>query len=77
MEEDLLLLLLYFRPVCCLPARLETASQASAICHGKVPNETQALQALKFTPKRKTKTKILRLLSTGAEPETETSQKFT
>ena len=46
------------------------------LCHGKLPNETQSSQALKSTLKRKTKTKILRLVSTGAEPDKETLESF-
>ena len=39
------------------------------LCHGKVPNETQASKALKSMIKRKAKTKNLRLLSSPSVPD--------
>ena len=64
----LLLLHLYFNPVCCLVCTF--GNGLGRECYVMVPNETLASLALKNMIKRKPKTKNLRLLFTRTVPDT-------
>ena len=59
-------------------ACLETAPEASAICHGKVPNQIQASQAIKSVRLNKNLKQRIKMWLTGhAVPNPQTSQEFT